>query len=51
MLVGAAAVACLVGGYADLAVGGLTLGPVLLVLGYCVAVPAAVLAGGRVGRG
>jgi hypothetical protein len=40
------AAVCLSGGYTDLAVGGLTLGPILLVLGYCVGVPAALLVGG-----
>ena len=30
-------------GYADLARGGVTLAPVLLVLGYCVLVPVAIL--------
>jgi hypothetical protein len=37
-----AALALLVG-YADLWRGGVTLAPVLLVLGYCVLIPAAVL--------
>ena len=39
---GAAALA-LVAGYADLARGGETLAPILLVLGYCVLVPIAIL--------
>lgn len=30
-------------GYADLARGGVTLAPILLVLGYCVLVPLAIL--------
>jgi hypothetical protein len=30
-------------GYADLARGGITLAPVMLVLGYCVLVPVAIL--------
>ena len=30
-------------GYADLARGGITLAPVMLVLGYCVLVPIAIL--------
>ena len=30
-------------GYADLARGGITLAPILLVLGYCVLVPIAIL--------
>jgi hypothetical protein len=30
-------------GYADLARGGITLAPVMLVLGYCVLVPLAIL--------
>ena len=42
VLVGAAALALLVG-YADLARGGETLAPILLVLGYCVLVPLAIL--------
>jgi hypothetical protein len=35
----------LLAGYADLARGGTTLAPILLVLGYCVAVPLAILRG------
>ena len=34
---------CLVGGYADLAAGGVTVGAILLVLGYAVALPSALL--------
>ena len=30
-------------GYADLARGGMTIAPILLVLGYCVLVPVAIL--------
>lgn len=41
---GAAAIALLLG-YADLAAGGVTLAPLLLVLGYVVLVPVAVLRG------
>jgi hypothetical protein len=37
-----AAVALLVG-YADLARGGVTLAPILLVVGYCVLIPIAIL--------
>lgn len=33
----------LIAGYADLARGGVTIAPVLLVLGYCVLVPVAIL--------
>jgi hypothetical protein len=33
----------LVAGYADLARGGTTLAPILLVIGYCVLVPLAIL--------
>ena len=40
-----AAVLALLLGYADLARGGVTLAPVLLVLGYVVLVPAALLRG------
>jgi len=40
----AAAVAVLIFGYADLARGGITLAPVLLVLTYAVLVPLAILA-------
>ena len=36
------AVAALAAGYADLIRGGITLGPILLVFGYCVLVPAAI---------
>ena len=39
---GLAAVA-LLAGYADLVRGGITLAPILLVLGYCVLVPIAIL--------
>jgi hypothetical protein len=39
---GAAALA-LVAGYADLIRGGETLAPILLVVGYCVLIPAAIL--------
>jgi hypothetical protein len=37
------ALVALVLGYADLARGGTTLAPILLVLGYCVLVPLAIL--------
>ena len=37
------ALVALVAGYADLARGGETLAPILLVLGYCVLVPIAIL--------
>jgi hypothetical protein len=37
------AVAALVLGYADLARGGETIAPILLVIGYCVLVPLAIL--------
>jgi hypothetical protein len=37
------AFAALAGGYADLARGGDTLAPILLVVGYCVLVPLAIL--------
>lgn len=39
---GLAALALILG-YADLARGGVTLAPILLVLGYCVLVPIAIL--------
>lgn len=39
----AAAFAAIVAGFADLAAGGTTLAPILLVLGYCVLVPIAIL--------
>jgi len=39
----AAALAVIVGGFADLAAGGTTVAPILLVLGYCVLVPIAIL--------
>jgi hypothetical protein len=39
---GAAAITLLLG-FADLARGGITIGPVLLVIGYCVLVPLAIL--------
>ncbi|HEX6535391.1 MAG TPA: hypothetical protein VF041_12410 [Gemmatimonadaceae bacterium] len=37
------AIVALAAGYADLVRGGITLGPILLVLGYCVLVPLAIL--------
>ncbi len=40
----AAAMVTLALGYADLARGGETVAPILLVLGYCVLVPRAILA-------
>ncbi len=40
-----AVVVALLAGYADLWAGGTTVGPVLLVLGYVVLVPAAILKG------
>ena len=39
----AAALAVIAIGFADLARGGTTIAPVLLVLGYCVLVPVAIL--------
>jgi hypothetical protein len=39
----AAAFAAIVAGFADLAAGGTTVAPILLVLGYCVLVPIAIL--------
>ncbi|HVD60350.1 MAG TPA: hypothetical protein VNC11_05710 [Gemmatimonadaceae bacterium] len=38
-----AAFATIVAGFADLAAGGTTIAPILLVLGYCVLVPIAIL--------
>ena len=38
-----AAFAALLLGYADLWRGGITLGPILLILGYCVLIPLAIL--------
>ena len=40
----AAAGLALVMGFGDLALGGITLAPMALVLGYCVLIPAAILA-------
>jgi hypothetical protein len=37
------AAASLLAGYADLVVGGETIAPILLVLGYCVLIPVAIL--------
>jgi len=37
------AIATLAVGYADLVRGGITLAPILLVLGYCVLIPLAIL--------
>jgi hypothetical protein len=42
-----AGLAVLVAGYVALARGSITLAPVLLVLGYCVIIPAALLVRGR----
>jgi hypothetical protein len=39
----AGALAVIVIGFADLAAGGTTVAPILLVLGYCVLVPIAIL--------
>ncbi len=39
----AAAALALLAGYADLARGGETLAPILLIIGYCVLVPLAIL--------
>ena len=39
----AVAILALIGGYADLARGGETIAPLLLVIGYCVLVPLAIL--------
>jgi len=39
----AAAIVVIVVGFADLAAGGTTVAPILLVLGYCVLVPLAIL--------
>ena len=43
LILWAAAILALLIGYADLARGGETLAPILLVLGYCVLVPLAIL--------
>ncbi len=43
LLLWAAALLTLLIGYVDLARGGITLGPILLVIGYCVLVPVAIL--------
>jgi hypothetical protein len=40
----AAASVVLVAGYADLSRGGVTVAPILLVIGYCILVPLAILA-------
>ncbi|HEY9516967.1 MAG TPA: hypothetical protein VIQ74_14915 [Gemmatimonadaceae bacterium] len=37
------AAAALAGGYVDLVRGGITIGPVLLVIGYCVLIPLAII--------
>ena len=37
------ALATLLAGFIDLAIGGQTLGPVLLVIAYCVLIPIAIL--------
>ena len=37
------AAASLLAGYADLVIGGETIAPILLVLGYCVLIPVAIL--------
>jgi hypothetical protein len=43
MILWTAAILALVLGYADLIRGGETLAPILLVIGYCVLVPLAIL--------
>jgi hypothetical protein len=43
ILLWATALAVIVVGFADLAAGGTTAAPILLVLGYCVLVPIAIL--------
>lgn len=37
------AVVALAAGYVDLVRGGITIGPILLVIGYCVLIPLAIL--------
>jgi len=46
----AVGLALLVIGYIFLAVGDITVAPILLVLGYCVVIPAAILITGRSGK-
>lgn len=43
MLLWIAAALVLIAGYADLVRGGETLAPILLIIGYCVLVPLAIL--------
>ena len=43
------ALAVLIAGYVDLARGGETLAPILLVLGYCVLIPLAIISPARLG--
>jgi hypothetical protein len=45
-----AATLLLLAGFVDVARGGITLGPVLLVAAYCVVIPAAILRGELSGR-
>jgi hypothetical protein len=45
LLFWALAAVSLIAGYADLARGGETIAPILLVIGYCVLVPVAILKG------
>jgi hypothetical protein len=45
-----AAALLLLAGFADVARGGITLGPVVLVAAYCVIIPAAILRGELSGR-
>ena len=45
LLLWALAAVSLIAGYADLARGGETIAPILLVIGYCVLVPVAILKG------
>jgi hypothetical protein len=42
-----AGLAAIIFGYVDLARGGITIAPILLVVGYCVIVPIAILYRGR----
>jgi hypothetical protein len=38
-----AAILSIIVGFADLARGGITIGPILLVIGYCILIPVAIL--------
>jgi hypothetical protein len=43
LLLWGAALLVIIAGFADLTRGGITIGPILLVIGYCILIPVAIL--------